>query len=275
MLLFLLSLRPRAPRRLQAKAPTLNEVGANLKLQVYDLDQGIYGYNSKNASYGIEVVRAEVATSPSLGLELVEMAAAADGRGLVLVGGVSGNSVGQLREGDALTLIRGATTERLTALDYDGTVANIRAACAGVDSVVIEANRLVRRADISLRYEVPGGESGSVDALAGENLRRLLLRSGLKLYDYKTKRFDQPYAQGDCQGEGICGTCLVAVTEGADSLSPMDNTEKVITRGRPASWRAACRCVVGADNVPGTIKVRLTPQSKFQDELEPGVKPIA
>ena len=33
----------------------------------------------------------------------------------------------------------------------------------------------------------------TIQALTGENLRRLLLRKGMQLYDYKTKRFDMPY----------------------------------------------------------------------------------
>lgn len=32
-----------------------------------------------------------------------------------------------------------------------------------------------------------------------------------KVYDPKTLRYDQPYATGNCAGEGICGTCFVEV----------------------------------------------------------------
>lgn len=32
-----------------------------------------------------------------------------------------------------------------------------------------------------------------------------------KVYDPKTLRFDQPYATGNCAGEGTCGTCFVEV----------------------------------------------------------------
>lgn len=38
--------------------------------------------------------------------------------------------------------------------------------------------------------------------LAGSNLRKEMLRQGFSVYDKKTKRFDQPYVQGDCAGEG-------------------------------------------------------------------------
>jgi len=257
----------------------LQSVSSGLKLEVFDLDEGAYGLAATRRECGIEVVNAKVATSPALGLELTEMARGGDGRGLVLVSGVSGNAqAAGLRVGDALTFARGGAVERrLTALDYDLTVSALRECVSASDVVTVEANRLVERAPVRVEYELPAPATGSgvVEALAGENLRKLLLRSGLTLYDPKTKRFDQPYATGDCAGEGICGTCLVKVVDGASSLSPRDPTEELITRGRPRSWRAACRCVVGADNTPATLKIALKPQSAFDDELNPGVKPLS
>ena len=35
-----------------------------------------------------------------------------------------------------------------------------------------------------------------------------------KVYDPKTLRYDQPYATGNCAGEGTCGTCFVEVGVG-------------------------------------------------------------
>ena len=40
--------------------------------------------------------------------------------------------------------------------------------------------------------------------LTGSNLRKEMLRQNIPVYDRKTKRFDQPYAVGDCAGEGMC-----------------------------------------------------------------------
>lgn len=262
---------------LRASDAELQSIASKLKLEIFDLDEGVFGLNSKDMDFSIHVVRCEVKTSPSLGLELMEMAAASDGRGLVLVSGTSGNAAEtDLRPGDALTLARGRNLERLTALDYDRTIAGIRRACDEAETVVLEANRLVRRATIEVDYSLggDGGERGTVRALAGENLRRVLIRSGIELYDPRTKRFDQPYATGDCKGEGLCGTCLVAVDSGQESLSVMGAAEKVITKCRPLTWRAACRCVVGADNNPATISLRLTPQSGFAEELAPKVRPL-
>lgn len=113
-----------------------------------------------------------------------------------------------------------------------------------------------------------------VQALAGENLRRLLQRKSIQLYNRKTKRFDMPYATGDCAGEGLCGTCLVKVEQGMDLLSPKDSLERLITKGRPLSWRASCRTVVGPDNQPGTLRLQTQPQTGDDDEIDPGVRAL-
>ena len=76
---------------------------------------------------------------------------------------------------------------------------------------------------------------------------------------------------GDCAGEGLCGTCLVQVEQGMDILSPKDRNEEMITRGRPLSWRASCRTVVGYDNQPGTLRIVTQPQNNFEDEIDRGV----
>ena len=192
----------------------LSFISQSLKLEVFDLDEGVYGLESKVSTHGIEVVKAEISTVPSLGLELSEMASSGDGRGLVLVSGASGNAAAAgVQCGDALTLVRsGDVVRRLTALDYDATLAGIKECIAAQgDTVTLELNRLVERAPITVNYEYTEAgarNTGTVTALAGENLRKLFLRSNLKLYAPKTKRFDQPFATGDCAGEGICGTSV-------------------------------------------------------------------
>ena len=106
------------------------------------------------------------------------------------------------------------------------------------------------------------------------NLRRLLLAKGIKLYDLQTKRFDMPYARGDCAGEGMCGTCLVSVEEGQEHLNQPDGLEALITKGRPARWRAACRVVLGPSNKPGKVRFLIKPQSQSPEELDPGVRSL-
>lgn len=108
------------------------------------------------------------------------------------------------------------------------------------------------------------GWTKEVKMLAGSNLRKEMLRQGFSVYDRKTKRFDQPYVQGDCGGEGLCGTCLVQVLEGKELLNKPDGVEQmVLNKWKAPTWRLGCRCVVGAVNEPGTVRFKLTPQAPF------------
>lgn len=274
----------------------LMKLAKTFKLEVWDMDEGIFGLDSKDNRYGIEVVRTELSVDGGMGLVLTEMAGSPDGRGLVLVSEVSGNALDAsphpILVGDCITGVmtsdgdnrdggRHRMFERTVGLNYDGTVEAIGAvkeavaAAGGGDKIVLELNRLVERARVSVEIDdEEGNRIQTIEALAGENLRRLLLRKGIKLYDQDTKRFDMPFATGDCAGEGLCGTCLVAVREGMDLLNDRHPDEDLITRGRPASWRASCRAVVGADNKPGTVKVQVRPQSGYADELNPGVRKL-
>ena len=53
----------------------------------------------------------------------------------------------------------------------------------------------------------------------GSNLRTLLQINDIRLYDDRTYRFDSPYQQGNCGGDGTCGTCIVAVLAGKELLN--------------------------------------------------------
>jgi ferredoxin len=258
-------------------------IAQNLKLEIMDLEEGIYGYDVKDQRYGLEVVRTTIDVGGGgLGIELTEMASGGDGRGLVLVSGVLGAAAEvdhPLALGDVLTGVSVEGTdfrERLTALNYDLTVEAIgRAkAVAGAKQLSFEADRLVERAPITVQVVEGDGNVKIVQALAGENLRRLLQRKSIQLYDRNTKRFDMPYATGDCAGEGLCGTCLVKVEQGMDLLSPKDSLETLITKGRPLSWRASCRTVVGPDNQAGTLRLQTQPQTGYDDEIDPGMRAL-
>ena len=115
---------------LSATEEKLLFIARRLKLEVLDLDEGIYGYDSQDNRYGLEVVHSNITdkTGDGLGIGLTEVAASAsrDGRGLVLISDVVGPALDTdctLRVGDVLT---GVSTEgfreRLTGLDYDRTV---------------------------------------------------------------------------------------------------------------------------------------------------------
>lgn len=260
----------------------LLQIAQSLKLEIFDLDEGIFGFDSRDNRYGLEVVKTKVSVDGGLGLVLTEMAGNVDGRGLVLISEVTGNAARAsppIEVGDIITGVIAPSTnfrERTTGLNYDRTIEAIgRAKEAATDGIVmLELNRLIKRAEIIVEVQDNEGNTQTISALAGENLRRLILRKGIKLYDSKTKRFDMPFAKGDCAGEGLCGTCLVEIQEGEHLLSPKDSLEELITKGRPLKWRATCRAVIGFDNKPGRIKLKTKPQSQFDDELNPGVKSV-
>lgn len=154
----------------------LMEIGQRLTLTVLDLDDGIFGLDSKDNRFGLEVLRSRVVIPDTpcerLGLELTEIASAMDGRGLVLISEVFGAAsevkdlpsappylakvYTQLQIGDVLTGVRVEGTdfsERLTELDYDLTVESIGRARAVAETqtqqsmtspvLIFEANRLV------------------------------------------------------------------------------------------------------------------------------------
>ena len=265
----------------------LMDIAKKLRLHVFDLEEGIFGFITNDYKFGIEVVRTVVDIEPSIGLELTEMAAGSDGRGLVLVSGVNGNAAKcqpPIHVGDVVTGVSVGEKwkEKTIEFNYDQTVETIEQAKQEAEKhkssqIFLELNRVVPRSKIQV--QVVSGDTGNivqtVEGLAGENLRLLLMRQGIKVYDSRTKRFDLPYATGDCGGEGMCGTCLVAVLENEnDILTPKDSIEHLITKKRPESWRASCRTVVGVDNKSGTIRIQTCPQSALSDELDPGVRSV-
>jgi hypothetical protein len=106
----------------------LDAIAHQLKLEIYDLDEGVYGYATRDSHYGLEVLHSSILTTSeqggALGIELTEMASSCDGRGLVLISGISGATMdSELQVGDALTRVRGGNfQECLTGLNYDLTV---------------------------------------------------------------------------------------------------------------------------------------------------------
>ena len=120
----------------------------------------------------------------------------------------------------------------------------------------------MKRNPVHVVVEDDFGKTTELDALSGDNLRLLLLHHHTKLYDESTPRLDQPHITGNCGGEGICGTCLVAVREGMAHLNKVGPQEQSILRNRPDTWRAACKTVVGADNPKdATLRIRVHPQT--------------
>lgn len=256
----------------------LDTVAHKLRLQVYDLDSGDYGFESKDPDYGIEVLRTFLHISEEddkLGLELTEVAhGRGDHRGLVLVSAILNQDVAQTKPihiGDTIVgvFVGDHFKESTTDLDYDETVdvlnrAKKYAHSVGGTTISLELNRLVKRATIRILVEdETANEPVEFDAKAGDNLRSLLMHHHAALYGKgKTAlhRLDQPTLTSDCGGEGICGTCLVKINQGMNHLNTIGPQEYSMLKGRPESWRASCKTVVGADNKEETtLRIRLHP----------------
>lgn len=199
-----------------------------------------------------------------------------DHRGLVLVSEVTGLALHDtpIHVGDVIIGVFVGDNdfkESTTGMDYDDTVDVIdRAKQVALEQhgmISLELNRLVKKAQVKVVVENDiGGKETQVDALAGDNLRLLLMHKDVNLYDPKMHRMDQPTVCGNCGGEGICGTCLVSIQEGMEHLNKVGPQESSILMNRPASWRAACKTVVGADNQEDTtLRIRLHPQTKTAD----------
>jgi hypothetical protein len=164
--------------------------------------------------------------------------------------------------------------ESVTGFDYDDTVEVINRAkkhsLDGKGIISLELNRMVKKNKVAVVVEDDHGKVTNLEALAGDNLRLLLMHHDTKLYAEDTPRLDQPFATGNCGGEGICGTCLVAVRQGGmEHLNKVGPQEMSILKNRPATWRAACKTVVGADNIEGTtIRIRVHPQTSDMENKE-------
>lgn len=74
-----------------------------------------------------------------------------------------------------------------------------------------------------------------VEAEVGSNMRDVALVEGASI----------PFG---CE-QGICGTCLVVPTEGADNLSDVDDQEKetLEAMGAEDDQRLACQCQIEGD----------------------------
>ena len=219
----------------------LEWIAHHLKLQVYDPDTSVYGFDSKDRLYGIENVRVSLPIEPSLGLDLVELAHGEDSRGLVLVSGVHGNAkaTGRIQVGDTIIglFVGQDYKESTTALNFEETMSLLEEAkeCAkekGLDTIDLELNRLVKRETVKVFIEEDWRDGHGdvpieteIDALAGDNLRLLLLHHHKQVYDERTVRLDT-LGHGNCGGEAICGTCLVEIVDGMDTLNPKGPQEK-------------------------------------------------
>jgi ferredoxin len=89
-------------------------------------------------------------------------------------------------------------------------------------------------------------ENQEVVVADGANLRLKALEAGIDLYKLKGKLMN-------CGGYGQCGTCLVEIVEGMQSLSPRTEAENRKLRKKPESYRLACQTLV---NGPISVKTK-------------------
>ncbi|MGL5083234.1 MAG: 2Fe-2S iron-sulfur cluster-binding protein [Microcoleaceae cyanobacterium] len=89
-------------------------------------------------------------------------------------------------------------------------------------------------------------EGKDVIAADGANLRLKAMENQIDLYTFTGKMMN-------CGGYGQCGTCIVAVVEGMENLSPRTETEKKILRKQPENYRLACQVIV---NGPVSISTK-------------------
>lgn len=259
----------------------LDAIAHKIRLNVYDVDTGVYGIESKDPLYGIENVHTKIRMDRrgSLGLELVQVAHSdLDHRGLVLVSKVTGLALHDtpIHVGDTIigVFVGDDFKESTTGLDYDDTVDVISRAKEFArehqNTISLELNRVVKKAQVKVVIENEDKTETALDALAGDNLRLALMHHHVELYDPSTHRMDQPNICGNCGGEGICGTCLVSIQAGMEHLNKVGPQESSILTNRPTNWRAACKTVIGADNeADTTLRIRLHPQTANTDDLKP------
>ena len=90
-------------------------------------------------------------------------------------------------------------------------------------------------------------EGKTIEAPAGANLRKTLIRNGVSPY----RGLDRVL---NCMGNGLCGTCRVEVADGkgVSPLTPMEETALVglfplYGRAIPKNVRLSCRATVTGD----------------------------
>ena len=224
-------------------------------------------FNSLDQDYVVETYSCELEKKATgLGLELEEIAAMADGVGVVVVSGLKPGSPADqsdIQAGDVIAAVGDTSVE---AFSYDKLVAVVGSDES--DSVLsLKMKRLVARPKIRLSLTYANDEYPQEEHLlyAGENLRRAMLARGVKLNDALARRFDnQMQGAGDCGGEGTCCTCAVAVLRGREVISEQKTQERQMLKPTP-SWRLACKARVGTDMAYGEVAdlaVRVNPNQR-------------
>lgn len=85
-------------------------------------------------------------------------------------------------------------------------------------------------------------EARKVECGQYANLRKVALLHGVEVYDGL-------YRKLNCRGNGVCGTCVMEIVDGASRVSPRTLRERVRLKGKPSNYRLSCQCQVMGDLV--------------------------
>lgn len=263
----------------------LREIASRFKVVPYGIGSNEVraSIESRDPTYRDVLLSVVLSRVGGLGLELeeAERLERGNGYGLVLISGfkAGGNAAtplsGSFAPGDALVGVTGLLPDgtldasskvSVEGLDFDRTLDKL-ALFSDYDKVQIDVKRLSARKIINVRVCGPDGDffkDLKVLSGYGTNMRTIMQASNVKLYDQGTLRFDSPYELGNCGGEGTCGTCVVAVTQGANLLNKRVRVEEgaLAKQYAPPNWRWACRTLIGINSDDeGDVTIRLRPQS--------------
>lgn len=93
-------------------------------------------------------------------------------------------------------------------------------------------------------------EGKDVVASSGSNLRTKAMENQIDLYTMMGKMMS-------CGGYGQCGTCVVEILEGLETLSPRTAIEEKRFKNKPDNYRLACQTTVN-----GRVRVATKPNAK-------------
>lgn len=92
----------------------------------------------------------------------------------------------------------------------------------------------------------------TVVTVNGANVRTKAVENGIDVYKFMGKLTN-------CGGIGQCGTCVIEVIEGLESLSPRTAFEERKLKKKPANYRLACQTIA---NGPGDVVIQTKPDDK-------------
>jgi ferredoxin len=250
--------------------------------------EGIYLGAKSSKDIMVDTVKVSFRRSQaSLGVQLLEIAGGRDdGLGITVVDGiVPGGAVDgkDVMVGDSIVAVSVVKAERSTTSSTGMTETQVSTVveteCFGYDKmveaigslppleetedqlIVLTLKRLRRKPKVSIKLQYPPEQNEpdtTIELFAGENLRRAMLTRGIKLNDRLSRRFDSG-GTGDCGADGTCATCVVAIVQGDELVSPQGTQERQILKKNPR-WRLACKAIIGHGFQEGEMTIRVNPR---------------